>query len=106
MCRQRVHGQDSPLLVLLLRLRKRIHYRSRLVARRARYVSSTLRMAMMCACYHARADTSSTRLALTLGSWSCPARVPSVDTVRRLLLSRFRHSCVGYRYVGVCFFSL
>jgi hypothetical protein len=81
MCHRRVRGQGCPLPLLLL-LRKRIHYRKRSVTRRARSVSSTLRMAMMSVFYRARANMSSTRLVSTLGSWSCLVRVRSVDTVR------------------------
>lgn len=93
MSHQRVHERDRRrrgLLRLRLGLRRRmIRCRSRSVARRARYVSWTLRMETMCACCRARANTSSTRHAWTLGSWIYLARVQFVDTVRQPLFSLF-----------------
>ena len=73
--------EPDPRLLPHPRRQVRIRYPSRSAARRARFASSISRTAMTCACCRAKANTSFTKLASTLGFSSCPARVRSVGMV-------------------------
>jgi hypothetical protein len=89
--------EPDPRLLPHPRRQVRIRYPSRSAARRARFASSISRTAMTCACCRAKANTSFTKLASTLGFSSCPARVRSAGMVSS------KHANVFVKRVSIFF---